>query len=135
MGNQPPIEKTTILNNNNIEQTELFGYAGSSKGLSTSTGINNNPELTNFFKNMIQMFNYEIRVNHNEYNQIIDPILVIDKTKQYKIFRYPNDFHNIPENRKYVNYALVVNDRHTYKFSHISNVQFYFESINNKYAE
>lgn len=82
-------------------------------------------ELTTFIKNMISVFDYDVNIENEDY-MIRDPIIISDdRGNSFELWRV--------ENEKCCSWKLVVNDEHVYKFSHISNVQLYFEMINEKF--
>lgn len=127
-----------VINHENIVEIDNFGYPVMLSPYSTRTSISHDAELNTCLKNMVTMFGSEIHIEHDNH-KIIDPIVIHDKKKLsngvYKLTQLNHDFLQCSKEDMYVRYKLVFNDKHTYKFAHISNVQFYFETINHIFAK
>ena len=140
MGNIQPTEQTKtnalILNRNNIEDVDSYGCPVLPGKFSFNTIAFHDCELSTCIKNIINMFDYEVHIQHDD-NKIIDPIVIIDKPNNntYKLSKLHYDFRNRPAEAQFSNYELKINDSHVYKFSHITNVQLYFEMRNNNFAK
>ena len=140
MGNSqttyPPKESIVIINRENVDTIEKYGYPYFPAKFSVTSIPSHDNELSTCMKNMIVMFDYEINIKQiNE--KIVDPIVIHDKLKNdiFKLYRIDHDFYHVPDTDKYIRYKLEVNDKHIYKFPHISNVQLYFETMNQKFAK
>lgn len=118
----------------NVNDVDAYGYPYIPGYYGTYVG--HDEELLTCLKNTMTMFDNEIHIEHDD-RKINNPIIIYDKPNNnvFKLYQFGHDFHNVPEQEKNTRYRLVVNDKHTYKFAHISNVQLYFEMINNKFAK
>lgn len=137
MGNQQVTagQTKTTFSRENLNDVQNVGYPIYPGKFSLTAIANKDHELSTCIKNLVTMFDYQVEVTHDD-NKIIDPIVIHNKMNNdnFKLYQLNYDFYHVPEQDKYSKYILKVNDVHTYKFPHISNVQFYFETINNKFA-
>jgi len=135
MGNSQTLtpSSTVTFNRNNVNSIPSYGYPYYS-GKFSIEHKSQDAEVSSCLQNVVNMFDNQIDITHRD-NIIIDPIVIRDKANIYKLFRLEHDFHHVPEPDKYCSYRLEVNDKQTYKFNHISNVQLYFETINGRFAK
>lgn len=89
-------------------------------------------ELSTFFKNTVLMFNYQIQIIHE--NKVISSALITDGQNIFKLTYFDYHIHNVPTEHKFTMYQLLVNNKFVYKFSDITMVQLYFETINQKFT-
>jgi hypothetical protein len=118
-----------ILVRDNVENMNEFGYPFTPNiYFSLKQEVLKDDELICCIKNIVNMFDYEISIQHDN-QKIIDPIVIRDKISNdiFKLYKLGGNNYG-PENERYLNYKLEVNNKYIYKFTHISNVQFYFET-------
>ena len=125
---------TKTFNLKNINELSEYGYTITSYPNILNLFFNSQqtPKLdtsvTNLLQSIIRISNYEVNMSHK--NKVIqNPITIID-TKLNNVF----ELHIHVDEFAYPHQCnLIVNGKQTYKFAHVSNVQFYFETINNNF--
>lgn len=118
------IISTVVLNKDNIGHVNSYGYPVLPGKFAWDTIPNKDNELSACLNHIVNL-DYEIEINHDKH-RIIDPIIIRNKESTYKLSKLTYDFYHQSADTRFSSYQLETSSS-TYKFSHISNVQLYFE--------